>query len=328
MDFSGVCEFIFKKFPIRFNRTQKDEFSVYLSKLFLKLGYDENEVSIKKMKDSAENNNVIVGDPEKADIYVVSHYDTPGKIGVLRFLEKLLGRSLAWCVVLALLIPLAFLFIYFLLKIEPDATYLKKFGLSFLWLIVLVVIFFIVPALLANKNNKSTTSGLLSLIGVAEKVAKDSELKDRVCFIVFDNAEWGMLGSSAFVKWCKRNKINAADKTVISVEKLGCGDNLTLFTTLKPSKNKGYELVSESLKNSGIDFKSAVSSNFFLGDHMQFKNGVMICSTSVSKIGTLYIPNVGTGKDNECDIDYVQQVSDTIYNILDNKPLKLANESE
>lgn len=236
MDFNGVCDFIFKKFPIRFNRSQKDEFSVYLSKLLVKIGYSENEVSIIKMKDTVENNNIIAGDPEKADYYVVSHYDTPGKIGYLRFLEKLLGRSLAWCVVFLIFALLAFLFMDVLVRIQPDMEFAQRFIFSFLWLVFVIFVMFAFPALMANKNNKNTASGMLAVIAAAEKVAADEELKDKVCFILFDNSEWGMMGSSAFVKWCKKNKINPDEKTVFAVEKVGCGDRLTLLPPKSPKK--------------------------------------------------------------------------------------------
>ncbi|MBQ6569120.1 MAG: M28 family peptidase [Clostridia bacterium] len=319
MNLRGVCDYISQKHPVRFNREQKDVFSVYLSHLFAHCGFDPDKVAITKMRDSVENNNIIVGDPKKAEYYVTAHYDTPGRTGFLFSSAKLLGKALSWILLFVIILVLALGFVFALTHFYPNLPYWHKFGLCFGLLVLMVLFFVVIPGLTPNKNNANTSSGLFAVISMAERVAADPELKDKTCFVVFDNSEWGALGASAFAKWCKKKGIGTENKKVFCLDHLGSGDKLTLCAASKKSaESAAYKQLEKALSDSGVEFEKLTDSTFITGDNVQFKNSVMISRLNHSRLGPVYIPDVATKKDTACNIEAIENIGNIICDAIKN----------
>ena len=64
------------------------------------------------------------------------------------------------------------------------------------------------------------------------------EFRDRVCFILFDNEEKGLLGSKALAKKYKNIKQN---KLVINFDCVSDGDYLYFFPTKAMEKGREHE---------------------------------------------------------------------------------------
>ncbi|MFR3430848.1 MAG: M28 family peptidase [Holdemanella porci] len=84
----------------------------------------------------------------------------------------------------------------------------------------------------ANKHTASdNTSGIITIIESAIKLPED--LRDEVCFVLFDNEELGLLGSSAFAKEYKEYLKN---KLIINFDCVSDGNDIFFFPT-KQIKN-------------------------------------------------------------------------------------------
>ncbi|MBQ6796549.1 MAG: M28 family peptidase, partial [Clostridia bacterium] len=152
--------------------------------------------------------------------------------------------------------------------------------------------------------------GVLYLAALAQK---DPELRDKCCFVLFDNEEWGLLGSQGYAKWLKKNKINADDSRVINLDCIGDGDILLAAKTA--GKSTVCSEVAALARENGINTVEKTSSMIFMSDHANFKNSVMVSYAKRSAFGPLYLPRIHTAKDIVCDMDKVKNLSEMLCTI-------------
>ncbi len=296
---------IFESHPTRFTGKEKRALRNTLRGEFVRLGYDDSEITEIK----ASGTNLLVGDP-RAEYMFTAHYDTPGKTGWMLHSSWLWGQTGANVFLVVILCLLGFVVPIAGSSILSDAT-----GLDLFWLgegaILLMLLIMVAFMVIKNGNNRNdNTSGVLSLLALAEKVASDEDMRKKCCFVFFDNEEWGLLGSGGFANHCKKNGIDLSGTKVINFDCVGNGDVLTFASTQKTAI---IDAIAKAFEENGQKPVKKRSAMIFLSDHANFKNSVMVSYTKHSVMGLLYLPLIHTSKDIPCDIDQINRLTDDVF---------------
>ncbi len=296
---------IFDNHPTRFTRKEKAALRSTLRSELKKMGYTDDEIT----EINASGINLLVGNPH-AEYMFTAHYDTPGRTGWMLKTSSLLGQTGANIFLIAIICLLGFIIPFAGLQIFPDASDFELFASGELAMILILVVM-IISMVVKNRNNRNdNTSGVLSLLALAEKVAADAEIKNKCCFVFFDNEEWGLLGSAGFAKHCKKNGINLDNTKVINFDCVGYGDVLTFAST---KKTDIIDTLAKAFEEKGEKTVTKRSAMIFLSDHANFKNSVMVSFTKKSLTGLLYLPLIHTSNDTVCDVEQINRLTDDIF---------------
>jgi len=304
----NLADRFFSKFETRARRKEKDAFLACAKEGFRELGYTDAEMSIQQS--GLGGKNLIIGAPD-ADVLFTAHYDTPGRNGWLMMpCVKTVGMSLAALVGLFLFVVLAvpgILLNIFGTDIAHYAT------LDLLLRLFPIVIFFGILFIKNPHNHNDNTSGCIGVYNVATIIAENPTLRERCAFVLFDMEEQGLLGSGAFAKWRSKTYPGKEQSYVINLDCIGVGEHLILASTKKPIAEAERAKMAQFLQGEGFDTIEKTSSLLgYLSDHAKFDRGVMLAFLRRAKLGGLYIPNIHTGRDRECDLEQIERLSASV----------------
>jgi len=311
----ALAETLFAKHETRFRRKEKDAFLDVCMAAFLELGYQESEIVKQK---TSGGTNLVVGPPD-ADYLVTAHYDTPGRNGFLLFATPWVGQVWGNVAAIAVMIPLFFMFTFVTGFAAAKALQAVNYHanadqLASVMTVILMIALFAVCILMfavKNKHNHNdNTSGVLGVFSVAAQAAGNPELRKNCAFILFDNEEWMLLGSSAFARWRKKNHPGKQNSQVFNLDGIAGGDVLLLAVR---KKFDGLHDFNDAMKAEGFDVAVKRSQMVYMSDHAVFKRGVMISLLKRSKAGPLYIPRIHTSKDTFCDLDNLGRLGGAVY---------------
>lgn len=309
---------LFDECPVRFKRAEKNKFLLLVRGKFHELGYESNQIRTLKQGSSR---NFVVGKPDAKYVFT-AHYDTPGRTGFLLFSAPLFGQTggnLVYIVLMVLLFLLAEMggiklmdYISDIYTQGPASIILPLLACIFPILIGLAVLF--IPIFVKNKNNRNdNTSGVLGVLALAEIIAKDKVMKENSCFVLFDNEEWGLIGSAKYSAWLKNNGCDISRATVINLDCVGVGDRLAVVSTSR--RNKLAKYLKNALTEKGEKVSRKTSIMIYMSDHASLRGAVMIARVRRAVFGPLYIPNIHTRKDKECDLQAVEKLAADLYDI-------------
>ena len=303
------AEKLFSNHSARFFRKEKTAFLECCKEEFKRLGYSDDEIMVQR---SRVSQNLVVGAPN-AEYLFTAHYDTPGRNGWMLFLSPLVGQVLANIILSVLLVVIV---VFAMLNLAGDTT-------LYMLRVIAVVSFvaLLVSTIWKNKNNyNDNTSGVFGVMRIAALVADDAELRKKCAFVMFDNEEWGLLGSNAFAKWRKKNYAGCENNKVINLDCIGNGDVLLVAAT---KQNELLNDVTKHFNNDGFDVQKKKSELIFLSDHASFECSVGIFSLKRSMFGSLYIPKIHSRRDKVCDIHSIERLTNSIFgyikNLIENK---------
>lgn len=306
MELRSLAEKIFTDHPSRFTKKEKQALHATVRSALVEAGWKDEEIKIQKFKGAFGSQNVVIGNPN-AEYIITGHYDTPGCNGFMFFTSPLLGQTGANIALFPILFAVGILVAA--LGIATGNEIIAPLVSSFAGLAVMLI--FIIPTLIKNRNNRNdNTSGVLGVLSCAALAANNPELKEKCCFVLFDNEEWGLIGSSQFAKWCKKNGIDTKKSTVINLDCIGVGDRLVAARTGKRHP-KQAELLAK-LRAAGLEITEKQSSMVYMSDHANFQNSYMFSYMRKSAIGALYMPNIHTPSDKECDVEQIEKLSEGI----------------
>lgn len=279
---------VLEHYEIRKSKKQKQAFRAAVQSYAENLGY---KVAVER--GSMGSRNILFGDPDKAQYLVTAHYDTPASIGIPNFITPCNPVTFVLYQLL-LLIPFflaAFVAGWLVSLFTEDtllifwAAYIAYFGMLFLLMFG--------PANRHTANDN--TSGVVTVLEIAASLPEN--LRDRVCFVLFDLEEAGLIGSSAYRKAHK----SATDRQIVlNLDCVGDGDEIVLFPMKKLKRDTPKR--DELRKISGKYGKKSISIRergfaYYPSDQKQFPYGVGIAAFRRAKGVGLYCSRIHTWRD-------------------------------
>lgn len=283
---------VLKAFPVRKSGKQKQAFRDAVQGYAQGLGY---RVSIEK--GSFGSRNVVIGDPEKAKYLVTAHYDTPARM----FLPNLITPCnpvtfLAYQIIVAVIMILPAIGLGILTGI---VTHEKNIALL-VYLAALVADIWLMMLGPANPSNANdNTSGVVTVLEIARSMPEIH--RDKVCFVLFDLEEAGLIGSSSYRRAHKKVSQN---QVVLNLDCVGDGNEIIFFPGKKLKKDK--KAISDMKYVGGWFGEKHISVrdkgfSVYPSDQGNFPLGVGIAAFHKAKFAGPYCSRIHTAKDTVLD---------------------------
>ena len=297
----SICEMITELFPIRKTRKQKEAFRDWFIDWARNQGYTAQATTPRGMFHST---NVVVGDPETAEVTFTAHYDTPAAMFLPNFITPcnvLVYILYQLVIVPLLLLPGLFagtLMGHILRLVTDNADMASQLGG--------VTAFFTVYAVLglmmmgpANKHNvNDNTSGVAAVMELMSRIPEEN--RSKTAFILFDNEEKGMMGSSAYASSHKAVK---KEKLIINMDCVGDGENILFFANKKTRALAAFPLLEEAMQ--GVKGRTYIMNRMekcvYPSDQASFKHGIAVCACKKMRGIGYYCDKIHTKKDLVCE---------------------------
>ena len=287
---------VLKLHPIRKNKKQKEAFRADVQTYVKELGY---HVHLEKGSFGARN--IVIGDPKTAKYLVTAHYDTPASIGLPNFLTPC---NLLVYILWQVLLVAGFMVIAVVpgaaLGIALDSPKLAS-GASMAIYWILLMLLLVGPS---NKNNANdNTSGVVTVLEIARSMPELH--REKVCFVLFDLEEAGLIGSAAYRK---AHKADSDNQIILNLDCVGDGDHIIFFPTKKAKKNE--QLMQELHRIGGWFDKKQIllkkeGFSVYPSDQKHFPLGVGIAAFHKKKRIGYYVAKIHTKKDTTLEITNV-----------------------
>lgn len=283
------------QFPVRKNKQQKQAFRDAVCAYAEHLGYP---VSVEK--GSFRSHNVVMGDPENAKYLVTAHYDTCAWMPFPNFIMP--------CNVVAFALHQIALWVGIILVSSLLGAFsgvlIGKWAVSLVSCMTLFAIIWLMIAGPANPSNcNDNTSGVVTLLEILRTMPENQ--RSKVCFVLFDLEEAGLIGSSSYRKAHKK----ASDhQMVLNLDCVGDGDHILLMPNKKARMN---EKLIGKLKILGGWFGNkqilTIDKGFcqYNSDHKNFPLAVGIGAFHKKKGKTYTLDKIHTKQDTNLDITNV-----------------------
>ena len=282
---------VLRDHPVRKSRKQKQSFRKEVQSYAEDLGY---RVTVEK--GSMGSRNVVIGDPETARYLITAHYDTPASLWVPGLMVPcnlplfVLSQIFLTVLLYAPTIAAAWLAVRF----APGTMLWYVVTLAMVWLTLLWLLFG--PANPRNANDN--TSGVVAVLEIMQSMPVI--MRDRVCFVLFDMEEQGMIGSASYRK---KHRHAVKVQTILNLDCVGDGDQIMLF----PDKNvKNDERLmgwlcsmERTCGEKSIQIRKE-GFHIFPSDQLGFPRGIGICALR-GKGWFTYVGRIHTFRDTVLD---------------------------
>lgn len=307
---------ILSKYEIRKSNKEKTEFIEYLISRLENAGYDrETDIRVEeKGKGLLKSRNIVVGNPETAQVLLGGHYDTCAWMPFPNFMAPT-NPVLFWGyqIVLAMVIIIVAAVPGLLVGILCDYNGIVAYYTT------LFMIFVLMFQLMFGYRNKHTandnTSGIITLTHILENLPE--EHREKVCVIYFDNEEKGLFGSAFFAR---KHKKEIKDKMLLNLDCVGDGENIVTMADGKSRKDEKYSLLVDSLTQNAVNADvnylcRKMKWMMFPSDQMNFNKGIGVCSLKKSPIG-YYVGRIHTYFDTKCRKENVEYLTKAIIEFV------------
>ncbi len=299
---------VLQQFPVRKTKAQKDRFRAEVCSYAEKLGYPCKV----EHKGLGSGYNVVMGDPEKAEYLVTAHYDTPARMPFPNFITFRPVIFIAYQLAVAAGIIAVMGIVFRLVDLLTRNTDLA-FWLAYASVFFMLYLMLRGPANPSNANDN--TSGVITVLETM--AALPEELRERVCFVLFDLEEAGLRGSSAY---SKAHKQAIKTQIVFNADCVGDGDHILLIPGTKV-KRKKPERIARWKELCLRDGEKAVSVRekgfvYYPSDQKNFPWGVGMAAFRQSKQLGLHCNHLHTPKDKTCDQNNIVLLRDTLLRII------------
>lgn len=278
---------VLRTYPVRKTKKQKQAFRDAVEAYASSAGYP-----CRVERGSFGCRNLILGDPESARYLVTAHYDTCARLPFPNFITPcnflpFLGYQL---LVVVLLLFTAFAVGVLAGFAASSVDIGSAVGYLSIW--VLLGLMLAGPANPSNANDN--TSGVVTLLEIARTLPENQ--RHKVCFVLFDLEEAGLLGSASYRKAHRK----ATDsQLVLNLDCVGDGDHIRLFPTHRLKKDR-KKLTSLYLACGYFGKKDVLvhekGFSVYPSDQANFPWGVGICALRKGKAG-LYLSRIHTRRD-------------------------------
>ena len=278
---------VLRQFPVRKTGKQKAAFRVALQSYAQRMGY-----SYREEKGHFGSRNLILGNPESASYLITAHYDTCAALPFPNLITPCnLFLFCLWQVALsAAIILLAVIAGTAAGMLTQDHPLGFWIGYLCFWMILVMI--YVGPANRSNANDN--TSGVVTVLEIARTLPENQ--RKKVCFVLFDLEEAGLIGSSCYRK---KHTQEISRQLVLNFDCVGDGDCLMMFPTGRLKKDKNRMAVLETMVGKfGKKTLSIRKRGFsvYPSDQMCFPYGVGICALRKGRLG-LYLSRIHTRRD-------------------------------
>ena len=297
----SIIETLVEKFPIRKSKEQKAAFRDWLIGWAQEQGYTAEAT---KPKSVFRSTNVVVGDPETAEVTFTAHYDTPACMFVPNFITPC--NMLVYILYNILIVPVMLLpgaltgaLTGHILRVLTDNAELASSIGGFAGFIMVYVVLGIMMFGPANKHNvNDNTSGVAAVMELMLRIPE--EKRSKTAFILFDNEEKGMCGSGAYASSHKAVK---KEKLIINMDCVGDGENILFFANKKTRALEAFPKLEAAMQGvTGRKYAMNKLENcIYPSDQGQFKHGVAVCACNRMPVIGYYCDKIHTGKDLVCE---------------------------
>lgn len=279
---------ILKQHPIRKTKEQKEAFRTDIVNLAKELGYD---VCVEQTGKKAKN--IVIGDPKTAKYLVTAHYDTPASIGIPNILTPCnLLTFILWQVVMVG----GLLLVSCIPALSVSRLTNNKAAAMLVWYVLYFGILFLMLFGPANKSNvNDNSSGVITALEIARSLQPNQ--RNKVCFVLFDLEEAGLVGSKSYRKAHKEETDN---QIILNLDCVGDGDHILFFPTKKAKKN---DLLMKNIHHIGGWFGNKnlklIKEGFYTypSDQRNFPMGIGIAAFHKKKGIGYYLDKIHTAKD-------------------------------
>lgn len=307
-------EYLLTVHPVRKTPAQKAEFRRWLIGELKRSGWKAHEETYGKLNGSV---NVVAGDPDRARVFLCTHYDTAARALIPNFVSP---TNVAAHIIYHMAAALVLVVLAFLASFAVSFP-LGQPGLMLpLFLVLAVALLWLAAYGPANQNNANGgTSGVLALLAAAKAASCDK----RVCLLFLDNNERNLLGAAAFRK---KHADQAAQSLFINLDCVGDGENLLLM----PSKYSRWDdelllALEEAFPDTDRVHPRILTKGlqYYPSDQRRFRYNVAVCACRhLAGLG-YYIPHLGTGRDTVLREENISCLAQCIARFL---PLYLGRE--
>lgn len=304
-----VCE----KFNQRMHRKSKKEFREWVIQEAKKMGYTAIE------EKSLIANNVVIGNPEKAEIIIGAHYDTPPSLSPFVVKHQFITIGCAYPV--ALMYSLKGL-MKFTSEIAPASIASTAInGVGMLAQAVNFGVFAYMLGFLGNANQKNyddNSSGVLSVLNLMEKFKKlPDEQRDKIAFVLFDNEEKMLLGS---ITYANKHKKEIKNQSVINLDCVGVDETMNLLYLGKNTPEIVKQFEKEIQENTNLTPNIKLTGPLSMSDHISFTGAKEhICLLAKNKSIYSLVSHIHSKKDNYIKDQNILDVVEVVKNYTNSK---------
>ncbi len=297
----SIISTLVEQFPIRKGRKQKEAFRDWFIAWAREQGYTAQATTPRGFFHST---NVFVGDPETAQVIFTAHYDTPAVMPIPNFITPC--NVLVYLLYQLLLVPILLLpgvlagaLTGHILRMVTDSLALAESVAPLAALIGVYVTLGIMMFGPANKHNvNDNTSGVAAVMELMSRIPEENWAK--TAFILFDNEEKGLLGSSVYASSHKAIK---KEKLIINMDCVGDGENMLFFANKKTRALDVFPLLEEAMQAAqGRNFiMNKMEKCDYPSDQSQFRHGIAVCACKKMPVIGYYCDRIHTKKDTVCE---------------------------
>ncbi len=306
----SILQILVEQFPIRKTKQQKAAFRAWFMDWAKAQGYAVQEESAKGLFRST---NVIIGDPESAQVVFTAHYDTPPVMFMPNFITPC--NVLTYLLYQFLMVPFLLLpgislgeFVGHALRILTDNGELSS---RISGVVILIGVYTTLGIMMfgpANKNNvNDNTSGVAAVMELMKRIAPEN--RGKTAFILFDNEEKGLKGSGAYAKNHKNVKENGL---IINMDCVGDGENILFFANRRTRELPVFPLLEEAMQ--GAEGRNYVMNRLekcvYPSDQKNFKHGIAVSACKKMPVAGYYCDKIHTAKDTVCEqvnLDFIAE---------------------
>ena len=297
----SICEQMTALFPVRKTSAQKQAFREWMITVISGMGY---AVQVEQ-NDQGRHHNVVVGDPEQAQVTYTAHYDTPSTI-LLPDLQ--IPRNYPVYLLWQFVILGGMLLLSLLggIGLGISSGNGKVTILGFFAVFVLLMVLQMNGV--ANKNNvNDNTSGVALLLETMEKIPQEE--RHKVAFIFFDNMEKGRKGSKAYAR---DHMEMQHTHFIVNADSVGVGDVFVVSAPTLAMQLPQYAALEKQLSvchEREVCFFSSLTTRGN-SDFRSFKCGVGITAyRRVPGIG-LFLGKLHTSRDTAADQRNIERLAE------------------
>ena len=283
-----------ERFPVRKSKEQKEKFRQWV--VFDQapaLGYTAR---VEETTGFPTSSNVVIGDPETAEVVFTAHYDTPATIG---FPNIMIPRNLPLFYAYQILLVGTMLAVAFVAGAIGAAAGLSVMAAYWVgWLVYMALLVLMMGGIPNPHNVNDNTSGVAAVLELMERLPE--EVRGKAAFILFDNEEKGLLGSKGYAK--AHPEIQHM-RLVVNLDCVGVGETMLVIASKLAANLPGYAKLEDALRAHGgreVKFfgKSGSACN---SDQKSFKCGVCVVACKKRPVVGYYCAGIHTPKDTVAD---------------------------